>query len=360
MTHDVFISYSFQDQKIVEGLSAFLEENGIRCFIAYRDIPRGVVWAAAITEAIEQSKMMVVVFSDSFNKSPQVDREIELCAEEKKPILTFRITEHDFIGAKKYYLKNLNWIDAFPDPKKSFGFLHDSISKLISTDQIGHKANKSRDLNLNNEASDNYETLRIKTENISNEMSIHEKYPGLNFLEMSKSKISYYVSFSRIIAFVLISLASGFLTLLISMFFELGNTIYGFSFFLPILITYYIFNYVNKNRTKIIRESLSKKAEYIEDNNSRIKRIIKNDLFGLVDVFEPKYYLMPSYQYISHLGFDLWVIRQNNIEGIYSVDKSRIIITPRFNKIYTFQNGKSKAILDGKEYSIDKFGNINN
>lgn len=132
MTHDVFISYSSHDQKIVEGLLAYLEQNGVSCFVAYRDIPRGMVWATAITEAIDNCQMMIVIFSDNFNKSDQVDREIELCAEEKKPILTFKLTNHQFKGAKKYYLKNINWIDAFPNPKKSFGELLESIKKLIN------------------------------------------------------------------------------------------------------------------------------------------------------------------------------------------------------------------------------------
>ena len=131
MTHDVFISYSTNDQTIVEGVSHYLEQNGIRCFVAYRDIPRGVVWAAAITEAIEISKLMIVVFSEHFNRSPQVDREIEMCIEEGKPILTFKIQNAPFTGAKKYYLKNINWIDAFPNPNECFGLLLESVKKLL-------------------------------------------------------------------------------------------------------------------------------------------------------------------------------------------------------------------------------------
>lgn len=131
MRYDVFVSYSSKDQKVVEGLSAYLEQNGVRCFVAYRDIPKGRVWAEVITEAIEDCQLMVVVFSESFNHSDQVNREIELCSEEKKAILTFRISDAVFTGAKKYYLKNINWIDAFPDPKASFGALLNSIKKLI-------------------------------------------------------------------------------------------------------------------------------------------------------------------------------------------------------------------------------------
>lgn len=131
MKYDVFISYSSHDQKVVEGLCAYLEQRKIRCFVAYRDIPRGVVWADAIVEALDESRMMVVVFSDHFNNSDQVDREIELASEDKKPILTFRVSDDAFKGAKKYYLKNINWIDAFPDPVQVFGSVAENVAKLL-------------------------------------------------------------------------------------------------------------------------------------------------------------------------------------------------------------------------------------
>ena len=132
MKYDVFISYSSHDQKIVEGLCAYLEQHRVRCFVAYRDIPHGKKWAESIVEALEQSRMMVVVFSKHFNDSDQVDREIELASEDKKPILTYRITDDAFKGTKKYYLKNINWIDAFPNPEKHFDDVTDNIAKLLN------------------------------------------------------------------------------------------------------------------------------------------------------------------------------------------------------------------------------------
>lgn len=131
MKYDVFISYSSHDQKVVEGLCAYLEQYKIRCFVAYRDIPRGVVWARAIVDALDESRMMVVVFSEHFNNSDQVDREIELASEDKKPILTFRISNDVFKGAKKYYLKNINWIDAFPNPEQVFGSVAENVATLL-------------------------------------------------------------------------------------------------------------------------------------------------------------------------------------------------------------------------------------
>ena len=136
MKYDVFISYSSLDQKVAEGVCAYLEQHRIRCFIAYRDIPKGVVWAKYIVEALDESRMMVVVFSGNFNRSEQVDREIELASEDKKPILTFRIADEAFRGAKKYYLKNLNWIDAFPQPEQCFGSLCENVRSLLGQSAV--------------------------------------------------------------------------------------------------------------------------------------------------------------------------------------------------------------------------------
>ena len=136
MRYDVFISYSSIDQKIAEGVCAYLEQQGIRCFVAYRDIHHTADWARVIVEALEQSRMMVVLFSQNFNDSPQVDREIAIASHSNIPILTFRLSNDEFYGAKKYYLQNLNWIDAFPQPERYFGKLYEDVKSLLGENEI--------------------------------------------------------------------------------------------------------------------------------------------------------------------------------------------------------------------------------
>lgn len=53
MKYDVFISHSSKDHEEVVSLVEYLEKNNISCFVSYRDIPKGSVWATVITEAIE-------------------------------------------------------------------------------------------------------------------------------------------------------------------------------------------------------------------------------------------------------------------------------------------------------------------
>lgn len=103
-TFDVFISYSRADRMIAEGVCGYLESKKIRCFIDYRDIPKGMNWSNVIPNAIRKSCLMLAIFSKEFNSSEQTDSEITIAANRNVPILVFRITDDDFDGTKEYYL----------------------------------------------------------------------------------------------------------------------------------------------------------------------------------------------------------------------------------------------------------------
>ena len=133
--YDVFISFSSKDQKVAEGVCGYLEGNGIRCFVSYRDIPKGTIWADEIFNAISRSKSMIAVFSKNFNDSEHTKREISLASEAGIPILPFRIRPDQPTGGIGFYLSNLNWIDAFPEPDKYFGKLLNDVKQIISSDE---------------------------------------------------------------------------------------------------------------------------------------------------------------------------------------------------------------------------------
>ena len=47
-----------------------LESNGVRCWIAPRDVTPGMEWSECIIDAIEECRVMVLVFYDSTQMSP--------------------------------------------------------------------------------------------------------------------------------------------------------------------------------------------------------------------------------------------------------------------------------------------------
>ena len=62
MAHDVFISHSSIDKAAADTVCALLEADGIRCWIAPRDVQAGVSYAGSIIDAINASKAMVLIF----------------------------------------------------------------------------------------------------------------------------------------------------------------------------------------------------------------------------------------------------------------------------------------------------------
>ena len=78
MAHDVFISHSTKDKAVSDATCAALENGGIRCWVAPRDVQAGRSFAGEITRAIQESKIMVLIFSAHSNNSEQVLREVQL------------------------------------------------------------------------------------------------------------------------------------------------------------------------------------------------------------------------------------------------------------------------------------------
>ena len=64
-THDVFVSYASQDVPVADAIVAALEKNGLKCWIAPRDVKPGTVYADAIIRAINEAKALVLVLSAS-------------------------------------------------------------------------------------------------------------------------------------------------------------------------------------------------------------------------------------------------------------------------------------------------------
>jgi TIR domain len=118
MARDVFISYSQPDHDCAFALVARLEEQGIDCWVAPRDIAPSADWAAEIMDAISSARIMILVYSASSNLSPQVRREVERAVHKQLSILTFRIENVPPSKSLEFFLSAQHWMDAFPPPRE--------------------------------------------------------------------------------------------------------------------------------------------------------------------------------------------------------------------------------------------------
>lgn len=113
---DVFLSYEHSMKSVVDHICAALEQDGIRCWYAPRDVMGD--YATSIMNAIDEARVFVVVLNNAASESVHVLNEVENAYKrivEKNgdlTILPFRLNNEDLSKAMEYYINRLHWIDA--------------------------------------------------------------------------------------------------------------------------------------------------------------------------------------------------------------------------------------------------------
>ncbi len=132
MSHDIFVSYSSKDKAVADAIVSALENSGLRCWVAPRDVKPGADWGDSITEAISGCKTVILIFSGNSNQSKHVKDELYYAIAEEKIILPFRIENLDPTGAMRLHLASRHWLDAFqPSWKAHINRLIESVADSI-------------------------------------------------------------------------------------------------------------------------------------------------------------------------------------------------------------------------------------
>jgi hypothetical protein len=142
---DAFISYPHQDKATADAACAKLEAEGIRCWIAPRDVPPGADWAEAIVDAIDGCRAMVLIFSSSTNASRQIRREVQQAFDGEKPVVPFRIENVVPERSLRYYMGSVHWLDALTPPlEQHLEKLAASVQALVRTATVDRDVDKDR------------------------------------------------------------------------------------------------------------------------------------------------------------------------------------------------------------------------
>jgi len=128
--HDIFISYSHEDKAVADAICATLESHTIRCWIAPRDVLPGEDYPASIINAIEQCRIMVLVYSSKSNNSDHVTRELTKAVSSAAIIIPFRIEDIPLSKNMEYLIGIPHWLDALTPP------LEQHIDKLVQTVKV--------------------------------------------------------------------------------------------------------------------------------------------------------------------------------------------------------------------------------
>ncbi len=142
MAHDVFISYSSIDKDAADAVCAILEEKGVSCWIAPRDITPGTAFSEAIVDGIKASKVFILIYSSNSNNSAQVIREVDRAVHNGLSVITLRLEDVPLSKQLEYYVSSVHWLDAMTPP------LEQHLNKLLSVVQILLKPEEVQDAEI--------------------------------------------------------------------------------------------------------------------------------------------------------------------------------------------------------------------
>ena len=135
-SHDVFISFAFEDRESAAKIYAHLKASGI-CPFWCEEITAGGDYPRLLGEAIRNSKSFLLVLSDSSDNSASVAKETTIAHNNKKPIIPVRI-KNILPKNLEYLIANSLFYDAFPQPlEQHLPRLTSDIKKIV-----GGKAEK--------------------------------------------------------------------------------------------------------------------------------------------------------------------------------------------------------------------------
>jgi TolB-like protein len=113
-TPTAFISHASQDAAVANSLVEVLEQQGVRCWIAPRDVIPGSLYADGIVRAINGASVFVLVLSAHAVGSAHVGKEIERASSKRRPIIAVHTDSARLTPAFEYFLSESQWIELAP------------------------------------------------------------------------------------------------------------------------------------------------------------------------------------------------------------------------------------------------------
>jgi predicted ATPase len=113
---DVFLSYASADREMALHVADLLEAQGLATWMDRKSIAGGLSWSAEIVRGIESSRALLLLCSPAAMASPNVQQEIQLAWEARRPILPLILEVAPMPEAVRYALAGRQWIEALDRP----------------------------------------------------------------------------------------------------------------------------------------------------------------------------------------------------------------------------------------------------
>jgi TolB-like protein len=107
----IFISYASADAGTANAVVGKLEQAGLACWIAPRDVTPGALYADEIVRAINDSSLVVLLLSANSVASAHVGKELERASSKGRRIIALRMDGAALPPAFEYFLSESQWIE---------------------------------------------------------------------------------------------------------------------------------------------------------------------------------------------------------------------------------------------------------
>ncbi|NDV90430.1 TIR domain-containing protein [Alteromonas sp. 345S023] len=115
-TYDTFISHASQDNGEALKICAFLEQQGLRCWVAPRDVDFSNHYPDEIVKGVRNSKSLILLLSEHTEDAQFVAMEVERAIHYRRRIFTIRLEEVGVPPSLELFLGLPHWIDQWaPD-----------------------------------------------------------------------------------------------------------------------------------------------------------------------------------------------------------------------------------------------------
>ncbi len=111
--NDIFISYAKEDKKLAMKMVTLLEQDGYKCWISPRDLTGTAERKEDIAEAIENSKLMLLIFSREANSSTESSWEVDVAVEAELQLVIFQTVALPSSLTLDFFINSYDHITAF-------------------------------------------------------------------------------------------------------------------------------------------------------------------------------------------------------------------------------------------------------
>ena len=135
MSYEVYVCYDEEDKQVAEDVYSALKNRKLQCWMKSQDVKEDVV--KEMMEAINNSYVMVLIYSARSKFSDYVNTEVDMAFSNKIPIMVFRTDDSKIDGALEFFLKQQPKFNAYEDPDGELTRMLDTTQRLVKEKKTG-------------------------------------------------------------------------------------------------------------------------------------------------------------------------------------------------------------------------------